>query len=56
LFELVEIPLEDIAAQNARMAAGEDSSDDIRRHAEEWIEIHQSEVDQWLEEARAVDN
>ena len=56
LFELVEIPLEDIAAQNARMAAGEDSSADIRRHAEEWIDIHQSQVDQWLEEARAMDN
>lgn len=56
LFDLVEIPLEDIAAQNARMAAGEDSSDDIHRHAEEWIEINQSQVDQWLEEARAMDN
>jgi glycine betaine/proline transport system substrate-binding protein len=54
LFELVEIPLEDIAAQNARMTAGEDSSTDIHRHAEEWIENHRIQVDQWLQEARAA--
>lgn len=53
LFELVEIPLEDIAAQNALMAAGENSEDDIRFHAQEWIENNRQKVDEWLHEARA---
>jgi glycine betaine/proline transport system substrate-binding protein len=56
LFELVEIPLEDIAAQNALMSAGENGEDDIRLHAQEWIEKNQQKVDQWLDEARAAAN
>ena len=55
LLELVEIPLDDIAAQNARMFAGEDSEGDIRRHATEWIETNWELVDQWLIIARATD-
>ena len=54
LFELVEIPLDDIAAQNALMAAGEGSEADIRHHAEEWIESHRDQVDRWLDAARAA--
>jgi glycine betaine/proline transport system substrate-binding protein len=52
LFELVEIPLADIAAQNTQMRAGENSEDDLRRHAEAWIEVNREQVDQWLDEAR----
>ena len=38
LFEVVEIPLEDIAAQNVLLAIdGENSEDDIQRHADQWI-------------------
>ncbi|MDA2925632.1 glycine betaine/L-proline ABC transporter substrate-binding protein ProX [Acidobacteria bacterium AH-259-G07] len=51
LFELVEIPLVDISTQNARMFQGEKSEKDIRRHAGEWIEKHQTLVDNWLREA-----
>lgn len=54
LFEQVQIPLLDIAEQNARMQDGEDSEDDIRSHAEEWVEANRDQVDQWLEEARAA--
>ena len=54
LFELVEIPLDDIAAQNALMASGEDSEEDIRLHAEDWIETHRDQVDLWLDAARAA--
>ena len=54
LLELVELPLEDIAAQNALMASGEDSEAEIRRHAEAWIETHRDQVDLWLEAARAA--
>jgi glycine betaine/proline transport system substrate-binding protein len=56
LFELVEIPLEDIAAQNALMAAGQNSEADIHRHAEAWIDSHRDQVDQWLGAARAAAN
>ena len=52
LFELFSISLDDIASQNARMASGEDSQEDIQRHAEDWIETHRDQVDQWLEAAR----
>lgn len=51
LFELAEIPLDDIAAQNASMHAGENSPDDILRHAEEWIAANRDLVDVWLSEA-----
>ena len=54
LFEVVAIPLEDIFAQNARMFEGEDSEEDLERHAEEWIAANRDQFDQWLEEARAA--
>jgi len=54
LFELAKIPLDDIANQNAKMHAGENSPDDLIRHAEEWIEANQELVDQWLFEARSA--
>jgi len=54
LFELAEIPLQDIAAQNVLMREGENSEEDIRRHAEEWIENNPDQVDSWLTAARAA--
>jgi len=54
LFEVMEIPLDDIFAQNALMFEGEDSKEDLARHAEEWIEGNREQFDQWLEEARAA--
>ena len=51
-FELIEIPLEDISTQNQRLEEGEDSEEDIRRHAQEWIEANQEDFDFWLDEAR----
>lgn len=54
LFEVMRIPLEDIAAQNAKMFEGEDSEEDLKRHAEEWIEANREQFDAWLEEARAA--
>jgi ABC-type amino acid transport substrate-binding protein len=53
LAEVVELPLEDINAQNARMIDGEDDDEDIRRHAQEWIHKNRRKVDQWLKTARA---
>jgi glycine betaine/proline transport system substrate-binding protein len=54
LFELVEIPLLDIAEQNALMIDGEDDDADIMRHADEWIEANRDLVNSWLAEAMAA--
>ena len=51
-FELIEIPQEDISTQNQKLQNGEDSSEDIRRHAQAWISAHQEDFDSWLNEAR----
>jgi glycine betaine/proline transport system substrate-binding protein len=46
------IPLDDIFAQNAKMNEGEDSPEDISRHASEWIDNNSDLVSGWLEMAR----
>lgn len=53
-FELVQIPISDINAQNLLMQEGEDSPADIRRQAEEWVSEHREQFDQWLDEARSA--
>ncbi len=52
VLEEARIPLDDIFAQNAKMNEGEDSQEDIERHATEWIQNNQDLVDGWLEAAR----
>lgn len=54
LLEQVEIPLEDIAAQNAQMLSGEDSEADIRLHAQEWIQVNRGQVNRWIETAQSL--
>ncbi|MBS9719671.1 glycine betaine/L-proline ABC transporter substrate-binding protein ProX [Tianweitania sp. BSSL-BM11] len=54
LLEEVSIPIDDIFAQNAKMNAGEGKSEDVKRHASEWIAAHEDEVNGWLETARAA--
>ena len=54
LLKKAGIPIQDIFAQNAKMNKGEDSSDDIDRHAKEWIETNRDQVNNWLEAARAA--
>lgn len=51
-FELAMLPVADVNAQNKLMYEGEDSEEDIRRHAEAWIEENQETFDQWVETAR----
>ncbi len=53
LLEEVEIPLADIAEQNLLMFEGQNSDEDIARHAVEWIEKNRQEVDTWLEAAKS---
>ncbi|KIY41735.1 glycine/betaine ABC transporter substrate-binding protein [Pseudomonas sp. 10-1B] len=51
-FELVNIDVNDINAQNNRMFKGEDSPSDIDRHVDLWIRKHQQIYDAWLTAAR----
>lgn len=54
LFELIEVPIDDVNAQNLLIRDGEDSDQDIWRHAREWVEENRALVDTWIEEALAV--
>ncbi|WP_366555183.1 glycine betaine/L-proline ABC transporter substrate-binding protein ProX [Aquibaculum sediminis] len=54
LLEVMEIPLDAIFAQNALMNDGEDSEEDLQRHAREWVADNQDTFDAWLEEARSA--
>ena len=54
LLEVMRIPLADIAAQNAKMYEGEDSEENLARHAEAWIAENREQFDRWLEAARAA--
>jgi ABC-type proline/glycine betaine transport system substrate-binding protein/ABC-type amino acid transport substrate-binding protein len=51
LLESVEISLEDISRQNAKMLDGEDDYADIERHAQDWIQSNRNKIDRWLEGA-----
>lgn len=53
-FNQVEIPLEDINAQNLKMRNGEKSEADVRGHVDAWIAANRSSWDSWLAEARAA--
>ena len=54
LLEEARLPILDIFAQNAKMNDGEDSPEDISRHASEWIENNSDLVNGWLEAARSA--
>jgi len=53
-FKQVKLSVADIGAQNHLMHQGEDSAEDIQRHAAEWIKDHQEQWDAWLDKARAA--
>ena len=54
-FEEVQVPLDDINAQNNLMQEGEDSVSDIRRHAEEWVANNQDVFDSWIASALSIE-
>lgn len=54
IFQLITVPLGDIAAQNNKMFEGEDSPKDIERHVDEWIAANKATWDGWLDQARAA--
>ena len=52
LFELVTLSVVDVALQNVRYDNGENTTEDVHRHAAEWIEANRASVDEWLTAAR----
>jgi len=52
LLEEVTIPLNDISEMTNEINSGKDSDQQIKAMADDWIQKHQSEVDQWLSAAR----
>ena len=53
-FELLEIPIGDINAQNMLVNEGEKSDEQIRQHARDWIEANRAQWDGWIAEAKAA--
>lgn len=54
LFEVMQVPVGDINAQNHMMNQGQNKPADIERHVNGWIKAHQSTFDGWLQQARAA--
>ncbi|MCY4033642.1 MAG: glycine betaine/L-proline ABC transporter substrate-binding protein ProX [Hyphomicrobiales bacterium] len=54
LFEIAVLDINDVSAQNKKVADGEDSSADIDRHVDEWIRANKGTYDGWLAAARAA--
>jgi glycine betaine/proline transport system substrate-binding protein len=56
LFEVVQIPIDDISQQNLAMFRGADTQSDIDGAAQKWIADHREQVDSWLASAREQGN
>lgn len=54
LFEVMELPIADVNAQNLRMQEGENSAAQITRHVDGWIAANQATFDGWIEQALAA--
>ncbi len=54
LFEVMQLPIQDINAENNRMAQGENTAADIERHTDGWIKAHQKTFDSWIAQAVAA--
>ncbi len=54
LFEQVQLKVLDVALANVKYDTGEQASEDLARHAQDWITENRPTVDQWLAEARAA--
>ncbi|BES69192.1 glycine betaine/L-proline ABC transporter substrate-binding protein ProX [Marinobacter nanhaiticus D15-8W] len=54
LFEVMELSVNDVSAQNMKIREGEDSQEEIMAHTKAWIQNHQDTYNGWLEAARAA--
>jgi len=51
-FELAQIPVDDVSAENMLIRDGEKTEKDVKRHAMDWIANHQTEFDGWIAAAK----
>ncbi len=54
LFEVMQLPVTDINAQNLAMKNGQNRPADVARHADGWIKAHQQTFDGWIAQALAA--
>ncbi len=54
LFEVMQLSVADISAQNMRMSQGENKAADIERHTNGWIQAHQKTFDSWIAQSLAA--
>lgn len=54
LFEVMQLPVGDINAQNLAMRDGQNTQADLARHVDGWIRAHQATFDRWIVQARAA--
>ncbi|WP_421904471.1 glycine betaine/L-proline ABC transporter substrate-binding protein ProX [Mameliella sp.] len=52
LFELVDIPIGAVNAAQVKLRDGENTLDDFRRHASDWVAANQDVFDGWIAEAK----
>jgi glycine betaine/proline transport system substrate-binding protein len=54
LFDVMQVSVGDINAQNLRMRDGENKPADIERHTDAWIKSHQKTFDGWITQSLAA--
>jgi len=54
--EIVQIPLSAVNAAQVRLRDGEDTLEDFRNQAEDWVAANQAQFDAWVAEAAAAAN
>lgn len=52
----VEIPISAVNAAQVKLRNGEDTVEDFRRHAEDWVAANRAQFDAWVAEAAATAN
>ncbi|MBP0031386.1 MAG: glycine betaine/L-proline ABC transporter substrate-binding protein ProX [Roseofilum sp. Guam] len=52
--ELMQIPVDDMNQISLRIKEGEDSPEELRSLAEEWVSGNQEQFDRWVEEAKGA--
>ncbi|MEO0371073.1 MAG: glycine betaine/L-proline ABC transporter substrate-binding protein ProX [Pseudomonadota bacterium] len=53
---IVEIPISAVNAAQIKLRDGEDTVEDFRRHAEDWVAANQDQFDAWVAEAAVAAN
>lgn len=55
-FELVDIPIGAVNAAQVKLRDGENTLEDFRRHASDWIAANRAQFDSWVADAAAAAN